>query len=115
MNVHTIDTPGKTVGRTASKAAMILMGKDKPTFQRNTVAGKAVRIVNASKAKINPKNMDAKVYLRYSGYPGGLKEEKMKRTIEKKGYAEVFREAIYGMLPDNKLRSRLMKQLIITE
>ncbi|MDQ5969127.1 MAG: large subunit ribosomal protein, partial [Patescibacteria group bacterium] len=54
-------------------------------------------------------------YSRYSGYPGGLRQPTMEQVIAKKGYSELFREAVSGMLPKNKLRAKMMKNLIVTE
>lgn len=113
--IHTVDATDKTVGRIASKVAVLLMGKDSPSFERNKVSDNTVKLINTSKAKINSRRLTEKTYARYSGYPGGLRHESMGRLVEKKGYSEVFKEAIYGMLPANKLRSRLMKKLIISE
>jgi len=56
-----------------------------------------------------------KTYSRYSGYPGGLKQPTMKMVVAKKGYSELFKEAVSGMLPKNKLRSKMMKNLKISE
>lgn len=113
--IHTIDAKGKTLGRTASAVAKILMGKHKPTFERNKVTGEKVNLINVSKAKISPVKMDVKTYARFSGYPGGLIKEKMSNVATRKGYAELFKVAIYGMIPANKLRSVIMKNLTISE
>lgn len=113
--IHTIDATGKTLGRTATAVAIILMGKNKANFERHLVSGEQVKLVNVSKAKIDPRKLDEKMYKSYSGYPGGLKHEKMKAVVNRKGYAEVFRTAIYGMLPANRLRNQLMKNLTVTE
>jgi large subunit ribosomal protein L13 len=112
---HTIDATGRTLGRVSSEVAKLLMGKDKPTFERHMVTGDQVSLVNVSKAKMDPRKMAVNEHKRYSGYPGGLKREKLTRVAEKKGYAEIFRKAIHGMLPNNKLRPILMKRLTISE
>ncbi|PCI20651.1 50S ribosomal protein L13 [Candidatus Wolfebacteria bacterium] len=112
---HTLDANGKSLGRTATQAAVLLMGKDRPDFEKNKVSGNKVHITNTSKASINPKKLKSVEYVRYSGYPGGQKFETMEKVIEKKGYSEVFRKAVYGMLPANRLRALLMKNLIISE
>lgn len=113
--IHTIDATGKTLGRTSTQIAKLLMGKDSPKYAPNVVAEVTVKLTNVSKAKIDPRKFDTKIYTTYSGYPGGLKEESMKQMINRKGYADLFRIAIYGMLPKNKLRDRFIKNLIITE
>ena len=112
---YTIDATGKTPGRLASEAAKFLMGKDSPAFARNKSSGNKVIITNASKAKISPKKLTTTMYERYSGYPGGFRYQSMDELIGKKGYSEVFRLAVYGMLPGNKLRNGLMKNLTVTE
>lgn len=112
---HTIDAAGKSLGRVATQAAVFLMGKDTPAFRKNVVSPVKVTIMNVSKAKIDSKKMGEKVYTRYSGHPGGLKRITMEKMIEKKGYGEVFKNAVYGMLPANKLRKEMMKNLMITE
>ncbi len=113
--IHTIDVTGKTIGRTASAAAKILMGKNRPTFERHLVTGEKVHLINVSKAKIDPRKLGTKEYERYSGYPGGFKKEKMSAVINRKGYKDLFIDAIHGMLPANKLRAKIMKNLTITE
>lgn len=112
---HTIDAKGKKLGRIASEAAVLLMGKNDPNFQKNQVAANKVVIVNASEAAISEKKKGEKIYKRFSGYPGGLKERTMSHVIDKKGYSELFTKAIYGMLPANKLRAKMMKNLTVSE
>jgi large subunit ribosomal protein L13 len=112
---YTIDATEKKLGRVATEAAVLLMGKNTTTFARNIVPKVQVHITNASKAAITPKKLTEKEYLRYSGYPGGLKSRTMAQVVEKKGYGEVFRKAVYGMLPGNKLRSIMMKNLVVEE
>ena len=112
---HTVDAKGKTLGRTASAVAKLLMGKDKPTFERNKVTGQKVELINVSLAKIARAKLDTKTYATYSGYPGGLKKEKMSNLAGRKGNAELFRLAVYGMLPANRLRNELMKNLTVKE
>jgi large subunit ribosomal protein L13 len=112
---HTIDAQNKKVGRVASQAAMILMGKNRPDFQKNKIPEQTVHIINAASASIDDKKRDQKIYQIYSGYPGGKREVSMKKMIDSKGYAEIFRKAIKGMLPANKLRAKMMKQLTISE
>jgi large subunit ribosomal protein L13 len=112
---YTVDAKEKTLGRTASHVAKLLMGKDSASFERNEVARNKVLLTNVSKIKISESKLKNKEYLSYSGYPGGLKKSKMEKVVEKKGYSEIFRKAVYGMLPANKLRDRVMKNLTIEE
>lgn len=112
---HTIDATGKKVGRVATTVAGLLMGKNLADFKRNAIPNVVVEITNVSKASISDKKMEQKKYSRYSGYPGGLKQPKMKEVVSKKGYGEIFREAVSGMLPKNKLRAQMLKNLIVKE
>jgi len=112
---YTIDAKNKKIGRVATAAAVLLMGKNRTDFVRNAIPAVQVKVENASKLSISEKKLQSKFYKRFSGYPGGLKEESMKKVIEEKGNKEILRKAIYGMLPHNSLRPRMMKNLIIEE
>jgi len=115
MTKHVIDAEGKRIGRVATEAAILLMGKNLKDFKRNAIPEVSVEIINTSKAKIDDKKMEQKTYSRYSGYPGGLKKPTMVQVIAKKGHSELFKEAVSGMLPKNKLRSKMINNLKITE
>jgi large subunit ribosomal protein L13 len=110
-----VDAENKAVGRVASEVAKILMGKDSPDYRPNVVIKDKVQITNASKAKIDFKKLKSKKYQWYTGYPSGLKERTLEDMIERKGYGEIFKKAVYGMLPDNKLRAPRMKKLEIID
>ncbi len=112
---YVLDAENKRIGRVATEAAVFLMGKNTSDFAKNKIPAIKVEIKNASKVIIDHKKMDQKTYSRYSGYPGGLKQPTMKQVIEKKGYSELFKSAISGMLPKNKLRAQMMKNLTISE
>lgn len=112
---HTIDATNKSMGRVASEAAKLLMGKNTAEFVRNAAPKVSVEITNVSKARISGKKLDTKEYKKYSGYPGGLKTFSMRKVVDDKGFKEVFRKAVYGMLPQNKLKSKMMKNLTISE
>ena len=113
--VKTIDASGMTLGRLASLVAINLLGKTKATFERHVYSGIPVKVVNASKISITPKKLETIQHLRYSGHPGGLRVLKAVETKEKKGMSELVRLATYQMLPGNKLRREMMKNLIIEE
>lgn len=115
MTKYTLDAENKAIGRIATQAAVFLMGKNLPVFKRNGIPEVTVEVINTSKASIAESKMLQKLYSRYSGYPGGLRQPTMKQVVEKKGYKELFKEAIAGMLPKNKLRQKMMNNLIITE
>jgi large subunit ribosomal protein L13 len=112
---YQIDAKNKKIGRIANEIAMILMGKNSPNFEKNKLAGNTVTVINASKLEISDKKMEEKEYEKYSGYPGGLKFETLKRVIEKKGHEEVIRNAVHGMLPANRLRAKLMKCITVND
>ena len=112
---HTIDATGKRLGRVATEVATILMGKHRADCVKNRVPDVLVTVDNASKLLIDERKRTGKVYQRYSGYPGGLKECTMAKVIEKKGYEEVVRKAVYGMLPNNRLRAPRMKKLTVND
>ena len=112
---YTIDANGKTLGRVASQTAKILMGKNLPDYTANKVSNVLVTITNASKTKMTEKRMNETLHERYSGQPGGYKEETNSKIIEKKGWAGLYELAVYGMLPSNKLRPIMMKHLIIKD
>lgn len=112
---YQIDAQGKKLGRIASEAASLLMGKNRTDFVRNTAPEVKVKIVNAGKLSVTNKKMEQKTYKNYSGFPGGLKERTMKKVVFDKGMKEAMRIAIRGMLPKNKLRDRMMKNLIIMD
>ena len=114
-SLHTLDATEKSVGRVASVAAAILMGKHTPAFKKNVVSKERVLIINASKARFLQKKLKGKVYVHYTGSPGGLKMRHAEKVIEQKGYSELFKKAVYGMLPSNKLRTERMKLLRVTE
>lgn len=112
---YTLDAENKKIGRIATQAAVYLMGKNIAEFKRNSIPDVKVEIKNTSKALIDDKKMLQKTYSRYSGYPGGLRQPTMEQVIVKKGYSELFKEAVLGMLPKNKLRQKMMNNLVITE
>ncbi len=112
---YTLDAQNKPIGRVATEAAVFLQGKNTADFAKNKIPAITVEIKNASKTSVRETKKLQKTYSRYSGYPGGLKQPTMAQVIEKKGYGELFREAVSGMLPKNKLRSKMMNNLIVTE
>lgn len=111
---YVFDAEGKSLGRLATEIAMILRGKNEPTFTPNQVANVTVTVNNASKVSLNDSQLE-KEYKRYSGYPGGLRHESREHLIERKGFLDVFEKAVRGMLPNNRLRALMMKNLIINE
>ena len=115
MNTKTIDATNKKLGRVASEAAKILMGKDTITFARHILTDVKVEVTNAGKINVDDTKKRSKIYQRYSGYPGGRKEITLEKMEEKKGMKEAVKIAIRGMLPNNKLRAQMLKNLTITD
>ena len=115
METKIINAEGNRIGRVASEAAKILMGKQSVHYASNKIGDVTVEIINVSKAEISEKKKDEKDYARYSGYPGGLKFPTMRKIISKKGTSEIFRIAVKGMLPKNKLTPKMLKNLKISE
>jgi len=111
---HTIDAAGKRLGKVATEAATILMGKNEPTFAKHIMSDVVVTIENASKLDI-PEKKKGEIYQSYSGYPGGRKEETLDHLATRLGIGEVIKRTVNGMLPKNKHQKPLMKQLIINE
>ncbi|MDP3661794.1 MAG: 50S ribosomal protein L13 [bacterium] len=112
---HTVNADGKKLGRLATEVAHILRGKANPSFARNEEPKELVVIENAGKIFMTEKKQKEKVYQRYSGYPSGLKEETLGKLIARRGVGIVVQRAVYGMLPKNKLRARIIKNLTIKE
>ena len=97
-----IDADGVTLGRLATKAAMILRGKNKPQYTPHTDTGDFVVIINADKVVLTGNKADEKFYWRHSGYLGGLKIESYKEAMAKKP-TWVVEHAVKGMLPHTTL------------
>lgn len=112
---YTIDAAGQSLGRVASEAAKMLMGKTLPSYTPNVRSNVRVNVVNASKVVARERKLLQKTYTRYSGYPGGFKKETLGKLNARKGHREALRRAVVRMLPDNTLRVARMKNLIITE
>ena len=105
-----IDATDQVLSRLATKAARILIGKDKASFTPYLDSGDHLVVINADKIKMTGNKVEQKMYYSHSGYPGGLKEVPAKRVREAKP-EWLVREAIVGMLPKNKLRARRAKKL----
>ena len=110
---YTIDAAGKRLGRVASLAALYLRGKGSADFTPNKLPETLVEIVNASKLHITERKANETFFLRYTGYPGGLKSRTVAELITKRGHGELMRRTILGMLPRNRQRSRIIKHLTI--
>lgn len=115
MKKHIINAKGRVPGRLATEVAVLLMGKDRTDFARNRIPDIKVEINSSAQMLLDAKKMKEKMYSHYSGYPGGLKRHSQEHVVKTKGASEVLRRAIYGMLPKNKLRPLMMRNLKINE
>ena len=107
---HVIDADNAVLGRVASEAARVLMGKHKPTYTPFLDTGDHVVVINAAKVRLTGRKEEQKVYRRHSGYPGGLIEigaRKMRATHP----TRIVESAIAGMLPKTKLGKQMVKKL----
>lgn len=111
---YTIDATGRVLGRLAAEIAILLRGKNRPDFVHHLDLGNSVIVTNTSKIRVTGKKAELKKYYRHSGYVGGIKEIKYKDLFNKDPN-KVLRKAIYGMLPKNKLRAKMMKRLKLFE
>jgi large subunit ribosomal protein L13 len=107
---YVIDANDQVLGRVATRAATILIGKNRPQYAPFLVSGGHVIILNAGKIRLTGEKLDKKVYRWHTLYPGGLREVSARKVFENKP-EKIIREAILGMLPKNKLRKRLVKRL----
>ncbi len=109
---HFVDVKGKVLGRVSTDIAKLLMGKSEPYFVRNLDCGNYVVVVNAKEVKTTGNKEDQKNYYRHSGYPGGFRQETMKELRVRKP-EEIIIRAVKGMLPNNKLRDKMLKRLFV--
>jgi large subunit ribosomal protein L13 len=107
---YVVDAEGKTLGRLATQIADTLRGKTKPQYTPHVDTGDFVVVVNAEKIQVTGNKLDAKLYHRHSGYPGGLKSRPLRDELERRP-TEVIRKAVKGMLPRNKLARQQLTKL----
>jgi large subunit ribosomal protein L13 len=113
--VMKIDAAGQTLGRLSSQIAAILLAKNSTSFAKNFAAKVKVEVSNASKIKVSGNKMKTRVHKRYTGYPSGLRLPTWSDVSAKKGYGQLIRHAVEGMLPKNSLQKERMKNLKVTE
>lgn len=109
---YLVDVKDQILGRVSTKIAELLMGKSKPYFVRNLDCGDYVVVINAKEVKTTGKKETLKKYFRYSGYPGGFKAEAL-GDLRKRNPSEIVRHAVSGMLPQNRLRDKMLKRLLV--
>src|SRR5712671_179750 len=107
---HVIDAGNLVLGKLASKAAMLLMGKTKPTYTPFLDTGDHVIVINAAKVKVSGRKEEDKIYRHFTGYPGGLVEKSLKRVRAEKP-VRLIEDAIAGMLPKTKLGKQMYRKL----
>jgi len=105
-----VDASDKILGRLATRLATILQGKHKPTYTPHVDTGDFVVVINAKRVGVTGRKREQKMYKRYSGYPGGLKEVTLQRMLDEKP-TEVIRLAVRRMLPKSKLGRHMLKKL----
>lgn len=107
-----VDAEGQTLGRLASKVAQLIRGKHKTNYTPHVDCGDNVVVINAEKVVLTGGKMDDKVYIRHTGFPGGQRELTAKELLARKPMALV-ENAVKGMLPKNKLGSKLYTNLYV--
>lgn len=109
---HLVDVKGKVLGYAATEIAVKLLGKNKPNYVANLDCGNHVVVINCKDVEVTGKKETKKVYSNYSGYPGGRKEKALWQLRQEKP-TEIIRHAVWGMLPKNKLRDRMITRLYL--
>ena len=109
---HLVDASGKTLGRLATRVAILLRGKHKPTFTPHVDTGDHVVIINARQIRLTGNKFKTKTYHHHTGYPGGLKSTTAEHLHAKKP-TELLSKAIRGMLPKTPLGNKMAKKLRI--
>ncbi|MBI3459245.1 50S ribosomal protein L13 [Candidatus Azambacteria bacterium] len=112
MKEYNFNASDYVLGRLASEVAYILAGKNEPSYERHIPSSNVIKIINCGQIKVTGNKLKDKIYFHHSGYLGGMKKTLLGELL-KKDSREVLRKAIYGMLPKNRLRAGLMKNLIL--
>ncbi|MEK6450951.1 MULTISPECIES: 50S ribosomal protein L13 [Myroides] len=105
-----VDAEGQNLGRLASKVAVLLRGKHKPSYTPHVDCGDNVIVINAEKINLTGNKLDDKTYIRHTGYPGGQRSLTAK-VMQEKNPALLIEKAVKGMLPKNKLGAQLFRNL----
>jgi len=111
---YVVDASGIPLGRLASRIAIMLSGKNKPTYTPHIDGGDNVIVINASKVELTGKKLEDKLYYNHSGYPGGLRTRNA-RTMRDRYPIEMIELAVRGMLPKGKLGRQMLKKLFVYE
>jgi large subunit ribosomal protein L13 len=113
--VFTLDAAEQSLGRLASQIAKLLRGKNEASWQPHLTPTNKVIVNNVGLLKISVKKGLQKTYFQHSGYPGSDRQPTLNQIVSKKGYQEILRVAVRGMLPANRLRPIMLKNLIIKD
>lgn len=108
--VHLFDAQGKVLGRLATEIATVLSGKNKVTFAPHIDGGDAIVVINTDGIEVTGNKAHSKIYNRFSGYPGGITAISFKDQ-RKKDSRKLIWQAVYGMLPKNSLRAKMLTRL----
>lgn len=111
---YVIDAKGKSLGRVASKAAVMLRGKHKATYTPHVDCGDNIIIINAKEVVLTGNKLDQKIYYNHSGYTGGLRE-RTARQMREDYPVEMVERAVKGMLPKGRLGRQMYKKLFVYE
>ena len=107
---YVVDASGQTLGRLATRVASILAGKNNPRYTPFIDTGDAVVVINAAKVRLTGMKAEKKVYHRYTGYPGGMRNEEFEKRLARRPEA-VLEDAITGMLPKSKMGRAMASKL----
>lgn len=107
---YLIDATGKTLGRLATRVAVLLIGKGKSVYAKDQLSGDHVVVINAKEVHVSGNKRKTKTYNHYTGYPAGLKTYSFEELIEKKP-EEIIIRAVSRMLPKNKLGREMLRRL----
>lgn len=107
---YVVDAEEQTLGRLASRIAILLRGKHKPIYTPHADVGDYVVVINAAKIHVTGRKLQQKMYHRYSGYPGGLKSTNLRDLLQRHP-TRAIEFAVKGMLPKNRLGRQMFKKL----
>jgi large subunit ribosomal protein L13 len=107
---YVMDARDQVLGRLAVRAATYLRGKNKPVFTPNVDTGDFIIVVNAEKVRLTGNKIDNKIYYWHTGYPGGLRAETARKRLGRRPN-RVVRDAVWGMLPKNRLGRAMLRKL----
>lgn len=111
-NYYLFDCKKFVLGRMAGKVAFLLAGKHRPSYAPNIEGNDFAVVVNSDEIKVTGRKKENKIYHSFSGYPSGVSSRNLKTALQKDSRRVIF-DAVYGMLPKNKLRKKMMKRLLI--